>query len=174
MKIVYKCKHTGEVSSTVNLDEFEGYKIQLVNGKINKIFEITNNQILSIINYRPTKATLIHKIEYNGHVEYRYNNNKVNTRYYEFNNKKYGEYQKYDTFGNLIDRKYYYDDLDITDSVIKFIGYNDDPSNFKHYSFSECETFNLMMKYGYYFRFCYESERESTEFDSITEYCKNI
>lgn len=174
MKIVYKCKHTGEVSSTVDLNEFEGYKIQLENGKISKIYELLNHIVLCRIDYRPTKATLIHKIEYNGHIEYRYNNNRVNSLYYEFENKKYGEYKKFDTTGNLIQRIFYYEDKDITDDIMKFIGYDDEPSNFMNYTFTESELFNVMMKYGFYFRFCYEAGRESTEFDLITEYCKNM
>ncbi len=172
MKIVYKCKNTGEVSSTVNLDEFSGYKIQIDHNKISKITEIENNVVLAKIDYRPTKTTLIHKIEYNGHVEYRYNNNKVNSLYFEFNNKLYGEYKKFDPTGNLIERKFYYDNRDITHDVIRFIGYKEDPNEFMNYTFQEDEMFNLMMKYGYYFRFCYESERESSDFDSITKYCQ--
>lgn len=172
MKIVYKCKQTGEVSSTVNLDEFSGYKIQIEHNKISKITELLNNEVLALINYRPTKTTLIHKIEYNGHVEYRYNNNKVDSMYFEFNNKRYGEYKKFNPSGELVDRKYYYDNRDITEEVMRFIDYKDDPNDFKYYTFQEDEVFNLMMKYGFYFRFCFESERESSEFDLITEYCQ--
>ncbi len=174
MKIVYKCKHTGEVSSTVNLDEFEGYCIKLENNKLSKITELLCSIVLAKIDYRPTKTTLIHKIEYNGHIEYRYSNNKVQSLYYEFDNKKYGEYKKFSPSGELTERKFYFENVDITDDVMNFIRYNGHPKDFKDYSFKEDELFNLMMKYGYYFRFCYESGRDSTEFDFITEYCQKI
>lgn len=174
MKIVYKCKHTGKVSSAVKLDEFSGYKIQIDHDKISKITELVNNEVLAKIDYRPTMTPIIHMVEYNGHIEERYNNNRVSNISYRFNGKLYGEYLKYTVQGELFDRRYYFNGVDVTDDIIKFIGYNDDVSNFKYYEFREDEMFNLMAKYGYYFRFAYESGRTSTEFDYITQYCYTI
>lgn len=175
MKIVYKCKDTDKVLTSVDMSTFNGYMIQVENGnKISNITELSNNFVLSKIELRPTKKPLIHKVEYNGHIEYRYNNNNVSSVYYEFNNKKYGEYQKYDLNGVLLDRIFYFDGLDITTEIMQFIGYKNGLTSFKDYKFKEDELFNIMMKYGFYFRFCNDSERESSDFDRINEYCQYI
>ena len=174
MKTVYKCKNTGIVMDSVDVNEFHGYRIQIDHNKISKVTELYKNTVLANIVYRPTKTPLIHKVEYNGHIEYRYNNNRVSSVYFEFDNKMYGEYKKFDSNGVLLERIYYHENNDVTEDVMKFIGYKECPSQFKYYNFQEDELFNLMIKYGNYFRFCFESERESSEFDRITEYCQQL
>ncbi|AQW88587.1 hypothetical protein pEaSNUABM50_00060 [Erwinia phage pEa_SNUABM_50] len=175
MKVVYKCKNTDTVLDSVDMSTFNGYIIQVEKGnKISNITEVYKNVVLAKISLRPSKTPLIHKVEYNGHIEYRYNNNNVSSVYYEFNDKKYGEYLKFDLNGILLDRIFYYEGKDVTSDIIQFLGYTDDLSSFKNYEFKEDELFNIMMKYGFYFRFRNESERDSSEFDRITEYCQHI
>lgn len=174
MKIVYKCKKTGIVKDSVDLNEFIGYRVQIDHNKISKVTEFKQNNVLATITYRPTKIPLIQKVEYYGHVENRYNNNQVSSQYFEHNDKLYGEYKRYDINGNLESRTYYYDGKDVTNEIINFIGYKEEPSEFKFYVFQEDEMFNLMARYGHYFRFCFESDRYSSEFDEITKYCQLI
>lgn len=174
MKIVYKCKQSGVVKDSVDMNEFIGYRIQIDYDKISKVSEFKQNDELARIIYRPTKTPLIQKVEYNGHVEERYNNNSVSSKYYMFDNKLYGEYLKYDIHGNLQSRKYFYEGKDITEEIMSFIGYKESLTAFMFYSFREDEAFNIMIKYGNHFRFCYESDRDSSEFDDITMYCQNI
>jgi len=172
MKIVYKCKQSGIVKDSVDMNEFSGYRIQIDHDKISKISEFFKNNELARIIYRPTKTPLIQKVEYNGHVEERYNNNKVSSKYYMFDKKLYGEYLRYDIHGNLQSRKYFYEDKDITEEIMSFIGYKDSLIAFMFYSFREDEAFNIMIRYGNHFRFSYESNRDSSEFDEITKYCQ--
>lgn len=172
MKIVYKCKQSGIVKDSVDMNEFTGYRIQIDHNKISKISEFFKNNELARIIYRPTKTPLIQKVEYNGHVEERYNNNNVSSKYFLFDNKLYGEHLRYDISGNLQSRKYFSDGKDVTEEIMSFICYTGNINEFMFYSFQEDELFNIMIKYGNHFRFCYESYRESTEFDKITEYCQ--
>ena len=173
MKIVYKCKSTGIVSDSVDLNSFDGYRIQFDYNKISKVTEMRYNEVLAKIDYRPTKIPIIQQIEYNGHLEERYNNNRISSLSYRFDGILNGEYIKYTITGTIMDRMYFYNGKNITTDVMNFIGYKDDVQEFKYYNFQEDEMFNLMAKYGHYFRFCSEG-RNSTEFDKITEYCKNI
>lgn len=174
MKIVYKCKNTGSISNSVDLNIFDGYRIQIDHNKISKITEMRYNEVLAKIDYRPTLTPTIHKVEYNGHIEERYNNNRVSNLSYRFNGQLYGEYIKYTTQGELLDRKYFNNGIDVTNEIIKFIGYQDYISNFKYYELREDEIFNIMAKYGHYFRFVNESGRKSTDFDYITQYCYKL
>lgn len=174
MKFVYKCKNTGIVNDSVDQNKFTGYRIQIDKNKISKVTEFDGNNILANIIYRPTKMTLIHKVECNGHIEERYNNNQVSSKYYMFDDKLYGEYRRYDINGNIESIKYYFEGRDVTEEIMSFVGYTNTPNSFKYYTFCEDETFNIMFKYGHYFRFCYESDRESSEFDEITKYCQNF
>lgn len=172
MKIVYKCKESGSVLNQVDMSTFNGYIIQVEQLKqINFITEVQNNVILSKIKLRPTKTPLIYRVEYNGHVEYRYNNNNVMCVYYVHDDRRYGEFRKYDVNGELVDRIFYYNDHDITADVMKFIDYQD-VNTFKEYKFKDDELFNLMFRYGTLFKFYGESKRESAEFDRIVQYCK--
>lgn len=179
MEIVYKCKETGYVFKTQEINQlppinFSGYRIQYEYGKLSNITEIRDNEVLAKIVYRPTKTPIIEKVEYNGHKQNRYNNNNVSSVYYEVNNALYGEFKKYDVSGNLITRKYYFDNEDITEDVMRFLGYNGSTEEFMYYSFREDEQFNLMMKYGFNFRFCHESDIEKLDYAYITEYCQRI
>lgn len=171
MKIVYKCKTTGVLMDSVDLNSFDGYRIQIDHNKISKVTEMRYNEVIAKIDYRPTLTPIIHTVEYNGHIEERYNNNRVSNLSYRFDGKLYGEYLKYSAQGDLLDRKYFVNGIDVTNDIIKFIGYTDDVSNFKYYEFREDEIFNIMAKYGHYFRFVNESGRKSTDFDYITQYC---
>jgi hypothetical protein len=156
---------------SVDLSSFNGYRIQIDHNKISKVTEIQYNEVLAKIDYRPTLTPTIHMVEYNGHIEERYNNNRVSTVSYRFDGKLYGEYIKYTSEGDIFVRKYFSNGVDVTNDIIKFIGYSDDIVNFKYYQFREDEIFNIMAKYGHYFRFVYESGRHSKEFDDITKYC---
>lgn len=171
MKIVYKCKNTGSISDSVDLNVFDGYRIQIDHNKISKVTEMRYNEVLAKIDYRPTKIPIIQTVEYNGHIEERYNNNRVSSLSYRFDGKLYGEYVKYNAEGVLMDRKFFFNGNDVTNDIMKFIGFTDDNSAFKYYEFREDEIFNIMAKYGHYFRFIYESGRQSTDFDTITRYC---
>lgn len=179
MEIVYKCKETGYVYKPKEINQlppkgFNGYRIQYEYGKLSNITEISNNEVLARIVYRPTKTPIIEKVEYNGHKQNRYNNNNVSSVYYESNNSLYGEYKKYDIRGNLIERKYFLDNVDVTTEVMNFVGYNGSYEEFMKYTFREDEQFNLMMKYGFNFRFCHESDIEKLDYTYITEYCQHI
>lgn len=179
MEIVYKCKKTGYVFKAQELNQlppanFSGYRIQYDYGKLSNITEIRNNEVLAKIVYRPTKKPIIEKVEYNGHKQNRYNNNKVSSVYFESNNALYGEYKKYDTSGNIIERKYFWNNIDVTNDVMNFLGYDGSYEDFIKYSFREDEQFNLMMKYGLNFRFCHESDIEKLDYEYITEYCQRI
>lgn len=169
MKIVYKQKTDNKFIHSIDKNNFSGYQINIEYNKINSICEIDNGDIISKIFYRPTQTPIIHKVEYNGHFEYRYNNNKVQSTYFEYDNKKYGEYKKYNTDGNLIERIFYYEDYDITKEVLRFIKY-DDYNSFLHYKLKDDERFNIMIRYGYFFRLDYDF-RDSKEFDNISRYC---
>jgi hypothetical protein len=57
---------------------------------------------------------------------------------------------------------------------MKFVGYKGSYEEFMKYTFREDEQFNLMMKYGFNFRFCHESDIEKLDYTYITEYCQHI
>lgn len=171
MSIVYKCKTTNSTFSTVNLDEFIGYKIQKESDKLSSIIELDKQVIKGTIKYRPTQIPLINTVQYNGYTEERYNNNMIRTIHYTWNNQIYGEYRKYNPNGDLIDKKYYYASEDITNDIMNFIRFTGDTSDFKYYEFQEDELFNVMIRYGSYFKLFDEYNMDSKQFDSITKYC---
>lgn len=162
-------------NSNTSQNEFTGYNIKYVYNKPQVITEINKNQILSTISLRPTNSIIIDHINYNGYFEQRYNNNKVLSKVHTLNGLYHGEYLKYSLDGSIIDRKFYFNGDDITYEINKYISSDiHEIVSTNSEEISETKMFNIMLRYGTYFKFIHESTRDSNEFDIILKYLNEV
>lgn len=150
---------------------FTGYEIKQEYKRVSAITEYVNGEPIGTITFRPTKIPVIFKVHYLPYMEDRYSHGGIRSRYTIHNGYLCGEYRKFSTEGVLEERRFFFDEHEVTNEIKTFLNFKGTNDEFLQYEFKEDELFNLCIRYGSYFKFLTEYSFEPSKFDAIVKYC---
>lgn len=177
VKIRYVCMNSGNVFEKVDLLSFSGYEVKFQHNKISSIYERYGEHINTTIKFRPTMTPVIDSISCSdGYNQTRYSNNAISKEFYIDKTKTTtGEVIYFYPNQVLQNRVFYISERSesLNNEIIKYLQLDTNPGTLSWltYNFSESERFNLVMKYGYNFKFHDEYKKDNSRFNYIADYC---
>lgn len=148
---------------------FSGYVVRTEKNTLSNIKEYENGKEIGIISFRPTQTPTINVVRYKSYYEERYANGNLSLQFNATRDSLFGEYIKYDQNGDILMRYYYNNNVNCTEEIMDFIGFNGTIEEFKYYTFKEDEEFNILMRYGSHFKLLKEQEKKPQYFDGLFE-----